>query len=59
MRIIDLDDAHHQGHSCASSEQIMRINGNDDAGDVNSGGGTGSITPGGGGGNGGQNGDMN
>jgi hypothetical protein len=38
----------------------MRINGNDDAGDVNSGGGTGSITPGGGGGgNGGQNGDMN
>ena len=32
----------------------------DDAGDVNSGGGTGSITPsGGGGGNGGQNGDMN
>jgi hypothetical protein len=35
MRIIDLDDAHHQGHSCASSEQIMRINGNDDAGDVN------------------------
>jgi hypothetical protein len=33
MRIIDLDDAHHQGHSCASSEQIMRINGNNDADD--------------------------
>jgi len=33
MRIIGGNHAHHRSESCASSEQIMRINGNGDADD--------------------------
>jgi hypothetical protein len=33
MRMDENRDAHHRGQSCASSEQIMRINGNNDADD--------------------------